>query len=367
MATTTTKLALTKPDGSDLVDIAVLNANADKIDAAAGATICTSTTRPASPWSGMVIYETDTNAGYVYRSSTTSWLPIASGATICTSSTRPSAPYAGQVIFETNTLKTLVYASSAWQEVVNSTAAKEFTSPTVANQTARDALFPSPVQGNSVFRSDKGYEERYFGLYNSGSNPGGRPAAGWYTNERNTGLVPITPVTVNNTGGSYSINNGLVTFSGVSSISLNGVFSATYNNYRLLLSDLLAGTGTSQITVRMRNAGADNSANTYYQLWTMKRLGGTFQDNTGGPNTGYTLVGYDNNSSYSWNWSGDVIAPFAAKNTTLTGQGLGVDGTGLYMLNSTVLHATPSSFDSITFYPTSSTMSGSIQILGYNY
>lgn len=367
MATTTSKLALTKPATSDLVDIAVLNQNSDKIDAAVGATVCTSATRPSSPWNGMIIYETDTNAGYVYRSSTTSWLPIASGATVCTSSTRPSAPYAGQIIFETNTFKTLVYASSAWQEVVSQAITKNFSTYTVADQAARDALFPSPTQGNDVWRNDKGYKETYYGLYNSSTNPGGRSVAGWYPNERNTGLVPITPVTVTTTGGSYSIKGGLVTFSGVSSISLNGVFSANYDNYKLILSDLLSGTGNAQITVRMRNAGADNSANTYYQLWTMKRINGTFQDNTGGPGTAYTLVGYDNNSAYSWNWSGDVIAPFEAKNTVLTGQGLGADVTGLYMLNSTVLHTTASSFDSITFYPTSSTMSGSIQLLGYNY
>lgn len=180
MATTTTKLALTKPDGSDLVDIAVLNANADKIDAAAGATVCTSATRPSSPWNGMIIYETDTNAGYVYRSSTTSWLPIASGATVCTSSTRPSAPYAGQIIFETNTFKTLVYASSTWQEVVNTYSVKDSTVVRVASSTVRDALFPSPAQFDSVFRKDLGREETYLAAYNSSTNPLGAATAGWY-------------------------------------------------------------------------------------------------------------------------------------------------------------------------------------------
>lgn len=68
MPTTTTRLALSKPLGTETVDIAVLNANADKLDAAAGATICTSTTRPSTPYAGQIIYETDTSYYYVYSS-----------------------------------------------------------------------------------------------------------------------------------------------------------------------------------------------------------------------------------------------------------------------------------------------------------
>lgn len=44
----------------------------------------------------------------------------------------------------------------------------------------RDALFPNPVQGDSVYRNDLGYEQRYYQLYNSNSNPNGKTPAGWY-------------------------------------------------------------------------------------------------------------------------------------------------------------------------------------------
>jgi hypothetical protein len=50
----------------------------------------------------------------------------------------------------------------------------------VADTTARAALFPSPVQGNAVWRLDKGWEERYYAAYNSMTNPGGAATAGWY-------------------------------------------------------------------------------------------------------------------------------------------------------------------------------------------
>ena len=72
MATTTTKLGLTKPDFVDVVDISQLNTNANKIDAAAGATIATSTTRPGTPWLGQIIYETDTLSAKIWNG--TAWV-----------------------------------------------------------------------------------------------------------------------------------------------------------------------------------------------------------------------------------------------------------------------------------------------------
>lgn len=70
MATATTRLALRKPDPDPVTGDYVnvdddLNDNMDKIDSAIGLTICTSGTRPASPWDGQMIYETDQNRVYI--------------------------------------------------------------------------------------------------------------------------------------------------------------------------------------------------------------------------------------------------------------------------------------------------------------
>lgn len=78
---TTTRLLLQKPNSDpttgDFVDVDVLNINADKIDAAISATVCTSATRPASPFQGQIILETDT--GWVFVRSGTNWLQIPVG------------------------------------------------------------------------------------------------------------------------------------------------------------------------------------------------------------------------------------------------------------------------------------------------
>jgi hypothetical protein len=83
MSANTSRLGLVKPGGgstgvitpADIVDIDVLNANADKIDAAVGGSIVTSTTRPSSPYNGQLIYETDTQQAAIYSGS--AWLYLA--------------------------------------------------------------------------------------------------------------------------------------------------------------------------------------------------------------------------------------------------------------------------------------------------
>jgi hypothetical protein len=83
MATTTTRLALTKPAGSENIDVTILNANADKIDAVAGFTPVTSGTRPAAPFSGQAIRETDTGNTYVHNGGTPAsagWIQIPNAA-----------------------------------------------------------------------------------------------------------------------------------------------------------------------------------------------------------------------------------------------------------------------------------------------
>lgn len=67
MGTYTTKLALYKPDLDDPVNIDTdLNENFLKIEKYIAFSECTSLTRPAEPWEGLKIYETDTGLLYIY-------------------------------------------------------------------------------------------------------------------------------------------------------------------------------------------------------------------------------------------------------------------------------------------------------------
>lgn len=86
MATSTTRIALRKPDpsvGGDNISVANdLNGNWDKVDAALGFFICTSGTRPTTAaWQGMHIYETDTGKAYVATTGgpTPTWVQLLLG------------------------------------------------------------------------------------------------------------------------------------------------------------------------------------------------------------------------------------------------------------------------------------------------
>ena len=75
MATSTARLGLRKPATSDTVDVALdIAASMDTLDLNYGFRVCTSGTRPGTPFQGQLIYETDTGDKYFYNG--TSWWPI---------------------------------------------------------------------------------------------------------------------------------------------------------------------------------------------------------------------------------------------------------------------------------------------------
>lgn len=265
MATTTTRLALTKPAGTDVVDVDVLNANSDKLDAAAGATICTSTTRPASPYSGQIIYETDTKLTWKY--------------------------------------------SGGWKLDTG-------IQPVVASAAARNAIFPSPVVGDSVWRSDLGYSETYYAASGSPARP-----AGWYSGF-DGGLVPIVPTSVGVGSGSATVSgSGLVTFSGVNGIDLFGVFSSTFRNYFVQV-EITAGSDTNSPLLAQYGDGSTVASGTSY--W----YGASYAGNTatgffsGSGGAAGHLIGqiglYSGGNKTSSSFT--VFTPQLAALTTMTGQ-----------------------------------------------
>jgi hypothetical protein len=75
-------------------------------------------------------------------------------------------------------LETVLATMASSMQTALSSQGKYFAAA-VASAAARDSLFPQAKQGDRVYRTDLGYEEAFFGLYNAASNPGGRTTAGW--------------------------------------------------------------------------------------------------------------------------------------------------------------------------------------------
>jgi hypothetical protein len=72
------------------------------------------------------------------------------------------------------------------------------------------------------------------------------------------GLILLTPTSIAYTGTSATISaNGSVTFSACTAVSLNGVFSADYDNYMVVMRE--TGTVNQVFQIRLRASGTDAS------------------------------------------------------------------------------------------------------------
>ena len=78
------------------------------------------------------------------------------------------------------------------------------------------------------------------------------------------GLVVMTPSSISYSGTSASINaDGSVVFSACTSLSLNGVFTADYDNYMVVMRTDDAGTGYNYYA-RLRASGTDEASGSNY-------------------------------------------------------------------------------------------------------
>lgn len=71
------------------------------------------------------------------------------------------------------------------------------------------------------------------------------------------GLWKITPTSVAGTG--VTLSGNVVNFSASTSISVNGVFSSTYENYKIIITG--SATGNADNSIRLRAAGTDTTTN----------------------------------------------------------------------------------------------------------
>jgi hypothetical protein len=126
--------------------------------------------------------------------------------------------------------------------------------------TTTKALNPSTTLGDIEYRSSTANTNTRLGIGSSGqvlSVSGGVPA---WTTPSASALTLISATSITN---------------GVSSMSLNNVFSSTYKNYRVIINWLEGSSTTATVSLRLRASGTDNSGATAYQPRGWKNTGGT--------------------------------------------------------------------------------------------
>ena len=236
----------------------------------------------------------------------------------------------------------------------------------VANATVRDSVIPSPNQGDKVFRTDLGYEQTYYAAWGT-ANPGGRASGGWFDNQRNMGLVPIVPPTVNFSGGTATANTlGEVSFTGVTSISLNSIFSATYNSYRIIFTCSGTQLGAA-VYFRYRSAGTDRSNANHYYGGSGARENGTALQWSGNAASQLDITRTIINNPYGTVAMLDIHNPFTSTTPcTANWQTWANDNSGGFGFSASGIYALNNSNDGFTMYLSGGTMTGRVTVYGYN-
>lgn len=338
-----------------------------------GGGVTVSATAPATPIAGDAWYDTVDGTLYVYYNDgdSSQWVEVAANSGISVAldgrlgvvetyvTTLQSQMTTAQG--DITSLKSRATSLESRATTVESRATNlETASPiTVASAAARNTLFPSPVQGQSVFRTDLGSTERFFSAYNSSTNPGGEKNAGWYPSH-DGGLVPLIPSSIDSTGTagrSVSISpTGFVTFSGCVTVSLNNVFSDKYKMYRLVVPKHWVN-GNTNLYLRVRNNGTDGG--TYY------RTGMLWYTNSSGQYWG----GYGESVAYIGNAgtaNGFSITTDISLDGSMHSMAYGQRGDGT-LVSAIVLTYFAGNGDGLTFGMdnTGGSMTGQMQIFGY--
>ena len=177
------------------------------------------------------------------------------------------------------------------------------------------------------------------------------------------GMVLLTPSSVDITGGgsetATTLANGSVEFSACATLSLNGVFSADYDNY--LISMRHTASSTTQIWYRMRSGGSDNStANSY--TWQYLQADGSTVNGARSTNN-YAWIAYGGSTQREGH-SINVYGPYLAQPTAVRSvSALGLSDARI--LDNASTHNQSTSYDGITIYPQATyTFTGLVSVYG---
>jgi hypothetical protein len=177
------------------------------------------------------------------------------------------------------------------------------------------------------------------------------------------GLVQLVPTSIAVGSGSGSVDgNGAVIFSGSSSVSLNGCFSATYDNYRISFANM-SNTASANIQLRFRVSGSDNTSSNY--RYAGNQTGTDGSSGIAGAITTFIRIGYHTTGQRNFITGVDIINPFLTINTGTWNSNFDGSGANSYATMTTGMFNGDTSFDGFTVFPASGNFSGTIRVYGY--
>jgi hypothetical protein len=180
------------------------------------------------------------------------------------------------------------------------------------------------------------------------------------------GIKMVVPTSVAVGSGSGAVDtNGAVTFSGVTSVSLNGCFSSTYDAYKVLV-DITASSASSDLSFKYRTAGTDLS-NTYYGGFTGLNHSGTGVTWAINNSSGAKVAEFNTFTKRATFVDLSLYGPFLTntKSATWNVQCIHTSSqTGMGGAGGVAYDTSGSASDGISFIKSSGTMSGTIRVYG---
>jgi hypothetical protein len=172
----------------------------------------------------------------------------------------------------------------------------------------------------------------------------------------------ITPTSIVVAGGTASVGQfGKVSFSAATSLSLNGVFSSTYDNYMVVVRN--NGSGLLTIRGRLRASGTDNTTASSYVTQYLFANGASVTALRYSPDTFMAL--FVASATQRDGHVGYFFGPYLAQPTAVRSvTSYGEDGARMFDTAST--HNQSTAYDGFTMYVASGSFSGEIAVYGCN-
>jgi hypothetical protein len=183
------------------------------------------------------------------------------------------------------------------------------------------------------------------------------------------GLVVMAPSSITYSGTSASINaDGSVVFSDVTSLSLNSVFTADYDNYMIAVRGSMSNTNRT-FQYRLRSGTTDeNSASNYYTYQSL-----SVQDTVvGAARTAATFGRFNSMGHGDGNQKSGcacyIFGPYLTQPTASRGVGASNYSTmpSVSLIDYATTHSLSNSYNGITVFPSSSSFTGLLTVFGFN-
>jgi hypothetical protein len=178
-------------------------------------------------------------------------------------------------------------------------------------------------------------------------------------------LVVPTSVAVGSGSGSVA-TQGTVSFSGASSVSLNGCFSSAYRNYRIICN--FAPSVSNDVNIRVRVSGTDDTGSNYKFAAIGYKSNNTAYNDYGAAATSWQDIARSATSTTNVFFAFDVINPIETMPTIISGKTILYDTASsgvLTDINYTGFHTQSTSYTGLTLVTTTGTITGDVSVYGY--